>query len=51
MTCRIKHCRDSSAVTYLGYSVCDKHWNWHCDENKSFNLKKIFNIKRGDINE
>lgn len=53
--CQIKNCRNESAITYYGKSICEKHWQWHCSEIKSFNIKEYFNIKdktkEGDTNE
>tara|TARA_R100001530_G_scaffold61420_1_gene44323 strand:+ start:468 stop:629 length:162 start_codon:yes stop_codon:yes gene_type:complete len=45
MSCKIKHCRGESSLNYLGNPICDKHWNWYCDEDKPFDIVRIFNIQ------
>lgn len=41
--CSIKHCRKSSSISYLGQSVCQEHWEAHCD--KKIDLKKELGVK------
>ena len=40
--CEIKGCYNELAIRYYGHSVCQKHWDNHCD--KGFDLKKALNI-------
>lgn len=39
-----KGCKLPAEVIYLGYNVCEYHWEKHCNDG-SFSLKKVFKIK------
>ena len=42
--CAIKGCNRPSYITYLEKSVCEYHWDRHC-EHKRFNLKVALGIQ------
>jgi len=47
-SCEVKGCRNECNYTYLGKDICEDHWDKHCDEQKSFNLKTA-SFKNGKI--
>jgi hypothetical protein len=42
--CGVKNCNNKLDQIYLGHNVCAEHIKKDCDDSKSFNLKKEFNI-------
>ena len=39
--CSIKGCRNPVEIGYYQHGICEKHWLWHCDDNKKFNIKDV----------
>ena len=48
--CLIKRCRNKDNIIYLGNPICELHWNRHCNENDSFDLRKELDIKEEEKN-
>jgi len=46
MNCDVKRCRHDSCIGYYHKHVCWQHWEQHCDDGNSFDLKHEFGIKR-----
>ena len=50
MTCDVARCRQPTLLTYAAFgarrtkdvSVCERHWNKHCDEDDKFDLVTYF---------
>jgi hypothetical protein len=47
--CDVPKCVRNSCMGYYGYAVCEYHWCWHCDEDKDFDLNKLFGIEQKKI--
>jgi hypothetical protein len=47
--CSIKRCNNVPEVYYYSKPVCEKHWEWHCDYNRKFNLKEVLKIREPKI--
>lgn len=43
--CDVPYCRQEGGIQYYGKVICDRCWDKHCDEERSFDLKKVFKIK------
>ncbi len=44
--CAVKGCRNEDGIGYYDKPVCDKHWQWHCDGAKKFNLKETLEVSK-----
>ena len=54
MTCDVARCKRLSIVIYAAFpnsfkevSICEKHWELHCDDNNKFDIRVHFKNKRG----
>lgn len=39
--CEVPHCREESAMTYLGLRVCDRHWEQACGDRSKLDLRAL----------
>jgi hypothetical protein len=50
MVCDVKRCRQLAILSYAAFgarrtkevSVCERHWEQHCDEDNKFDLRTYF---------
>ena len=43
--CDVPRCSTKGIIVYYGKDVCKKHWDWHCNDKKTFDLKKVLKIR------
>ena len=44
--CQVPHCTSPADLGYMGRGVCQKHWEWHADDGKRFDLRQVFGLTR-----